>query len=79
MKQVVICRSDLAGEDQSYAICAVEIDLDVITLEEFERRARELMDAIREQDEYDDNDLIRALEDNGFTVVDCPVEITVRD
>jgi len=77
-RTTVVLRSDVWGEDETYAICAVEIDTSIITVEEFGKQAKAIMDEVRTIPEYDDQDVIYALENAGFTVVNAPSEITVR-
>ena len=77
-KRTVLLRSDHPGEDEAYTICAVEIDTDSITLDDFEKRATAMMDEIRERPEYEESELIVALERAGFSVVPAPTEIIVR-
>ncbi len=79
MRQTVLLRSDMSGEDEAYTICAVEIDTSKIDLAELQQRATAMMDKIREQDEYCDSELVEALEQAGFTVVNPPEEIIVRE
>jgi len=75
--RTVLLRSDMAGEDCAYTMGAVELGDDQPT-ETFEKEATAIMDEIRVQGEYDDEDLLTALKERGYKIVDAPEEILVR-
>lgn len=75
---LVLLKSDMAGEDGPYTIGAIELPRDK-SPEAFEEEARAIMDSIRTQPEYEDEDLLTELEHRGYRIVDAPYEIVVRD
>lgn len=76
--RIVVLKSDLPGEDGPYTIGAVWVP-EGEKLETFERKARRIMDRIRKEEEYEDNDLLVALEEKGYELAEAPEEIVVRD
>lgn len=73
---VVVLKSDMAGEDEAYVIGAVELPNDA-NLAAFQEEAIGIMDEIRKNPEYEDEDLLNELTARGYKVVPC-TEITVR-
>lgn len=75
---LVLLISDMFGEGGPYTIGAIDLPRDK-SPEVFEEEARAIMDNIRNQPEYEDEDLLVELERRGYRVVDAPYEIVVRD
>jgi len=76
--RIIVLKSDMPGEDGPYTIGAVWVPVGE-KLETFERKARRIMDRIRRQEGYEDNDLLFELELAGYTLAEAPEEIVVRD
>lgn len=75
---LVLLVSDHSGEDERYVIGSIDLP-DSVPLEKFEHEAIELMDEIRREPEYEDEDLMIELERRGYKRGDVPYEIIVRD
>lgn len=75
--QMIILKSDMAGEDESYIIGAVLVPQDS-DMEAIKNQLLDITDTVRENVFYEDEDIIRAIQEAGFTLTDSPIELTVR-
>lgn len=76
-KKTILLRSDMVGEDESYTMGAVLIPVEK-DIAEFEHEVRHIMDNLRDQVMYEDNDLLVELEKRGYEIVDPPEEFVAR-
>lgn len=76
MNKLVLLTSDNAGEDRRYFIGAVMVPENQI--DTFEKTAVSLMDDIRQSINYDDNELLVALQSMGYELAEIPYEVVVR-
>jgi hypothetical protein len=77
MDRVILLTSDLPGEDEAYTIGAVLVP-ETVSTEDFEKEAVAIMDEIRQQDCYDDDELLTELGNRGYKSVVPPESIVVR-